>query len=149
MVVTMPSKIAFRLLLWGLIAVLFLMNLFSAFYRGMDRVSPWLISDLSVAISEVYFGHPADYAGYSDVDSVYMKALSENSDQASAFKQVLKIDPLQIDRQKEMGIVSADDKGIIDFFRLSLKVFGLHTYSFVLMYFLIIACSSLAFVLAF
>jgi len=130
---------------WGavvLAALAYSANVAIVLASGMHRSPPmWYIDAIPPAISTLEFGHPSDYTGLAAVrDEFHARARSDEAGGLNwAIQAATRLDPKTISRTKYL--LGPDDKGVVDFVRLSFVVFGYRVEGFHYLYLLLLGLS--------
>ena len=117
---------------------------------GMHRNPPgWQVDAIAPVISGLYFGHAWNYTGLVDVRDRFLSRVTghDSATLNAAIASTLATDPGSVSR--EYYLLGSDDKGVVDFVALSFLIFGKNVEGFLYTYFLILAISTLAFVVHF
>ncbi len=107
----------------------------------MDRTPPvWVVDAIPAALSNQIFGSPADYTALRAVrDRFYMDLNGQFRNSRSvdhAIATVRSLDHASISR--EAVLLGGDDKGIIDFIKISFYVLGFSSKNIIYLYFLLL-----------
>ena len=112
--------------------------------EGMDRTPPiWIVDAIPAALSSQLFESPADYTALRAVrDRFYadLKDQFRNSNSVDhAIAAVRSLDRAAISR--ETVLLGGDDKGIVDFIKISFHCFGYSSRTIIYLYFLLLYTS--------
>ena len=156
--VNQPMPRSRLLLVAGLLALaaLLAVNVRRAHAIGMaDHPPVWVVDAIPAAVSDLAFGNRDGYTSLKAVSEVYYASLRANNpglirdsemvDRAMA--EALKLDAQTMPR--ETVLLGGDDKGIVDFIKISFRLFGYANGRIIDLYFILLGGSILLLVLSF
>jgi hypothetical protein len=114
--------------------------------RLPETVSPSAIAAVPAALSVTRFHHTANYTALRQVTDAFFGAAGRSTVNAG-IAHALALDDKTFTR--EYVLPGLDDKGIVDYVRLSFLLFGYNSEGFTYLYFAIIIASSITFLLRF
>ena len=104
----------------------------------------WTVDAIPAVLSQLHWGHAADDSQLSAVNDVFRGAL-RGFGCASIDQAITSVLQLPAGISREISLLGTDDKGIVDFVRLSFLIFGWRASSIPMFYFLIVAISATAY----
>src|SRR6185436_7267096 len=96
-----------------------------------------------IVLSQLYYGHPYDYAGYKRLEIAFEPNGVVLEEAAPSLTSIAKVEA------NGPFLILADDKGIVDFVRLAFTFFGIRTDGLFYTYFAILFVSALCFLIAY
>jgi len=122
-----------------LAALAYLANVKSVFDLKMHRRPPgWYLDAIPPALSTLEYGHPSDYTGLVVVrDEFRAHVRSDDAEGLNpAIQAAAQLSPGTMARTRYL--LGADDKGVVDFVKVSFLVFGQRVESFQYLYLLLL-----------
>lgn len=122
----------------------------------MDELIPWwTVAAIPAVISSKYFGSTEHYTVIAKLSGNFWRGAlgtpdprKKRTDIDASTQRILSFPENQVDERPNLSL-GVDDKGVVDFVRLSFSIFGLSAGHFIDTYYLILLASCSVFCLAF
>jgi hypothetical protein len=149
-------RLCIRYVALAVLALLAVANVRRSLMLGMANYPPiWVVDAIPPALSDMAFHGGGHYTNLKAVNDTYYLSLrsnppgqNRNSEMvARAMADVLRLNPQTLPRETQ--VLGMDDKGFVDFVKLSFRLFGYHNEKIIYLYYIIFFGSILLLVLTF